>query len=108
MEETSWISRHSFIKAPAMSRAPVKVVHPLARHSTPTLTLGVYARVGQSDRASALDALTGTSPTSRASDAGKLAATGTGGPIKEPPSLPVPHGGDGRGGTCWSSADLMT
>ena len=41
--------RHSYITALDMSNAPVKVVQTLARHSTPTLTLGVYAHVGLYD-----------------------------------------------------------
>ena len=49
--------RHSFITALAMSKAPVKVIQSLARHSTPTLTLGVYAHVGLFDQTAALDAL---------------------------------------------------
>ena len=44
--------RHSFITALAMSKAPVKVIQSLARHSTPTLTLGVYAHVGLFDQTS--------------------------------------------------------
>jgi site-specific recombinase XerC len=49
--------RHSFITALAMCKAPVKVIQSLARHSTPALTLGVYAHVGLFDQTSALDAL---------------------------------------------------
>ena len=55
--------RHSFITALAMSKAPVKVIQSLARHSTPTLTLGVYAHVGLFDQTAALDALPGPAPT---------------------------------------------
>src|SRR4051812_11533597 len=51
--------RHSYITALAMSKAPVKVIQSLARHSTPTLTLGVYAHVGLADQTAALDALPG-------------------------------------------------
>ncbi len=40
-----------------MSNTPVKIVQSLARHSTPTLTLGVYAHVGLYDQSAALDAL---------------------------------------------------
>ena len=42
-----------------MSNAPVKVVQSLARRSTPTLTLGIYAHVGLFDQTAALDALPG-------------------------------------------------
>ncbi len=89
--------RHSYITALAMSRAPVKVIQSLTRHSTPTLTLGVYAHVGIFDQTAALDALPGTAPTGPATEAGRLAATGTDGPINPNPPLPVPYGGDGRG-----------
>lgn len=58
-----------------MSRAPVKVIQSLARHSTPTLTLGIYAHVGLFDQTSALDALPG--PTSSDSEPATMAATGT-------------------------------
>ncbi len=71
--------RHSYVTALAMSNAPVKVVQSLARHSTPTLTLGVYAHVGLYDQAAALDALpdlTRPAPTPE-----NLAKTGTDGPL---------------------------
>ena len=54
--------RHSYVTALAMSNAPVKVVQSLARHSTPTLTLGIYAHVGLYDQTSALDALPDLTP----------------------------------------------
>jgi integrase len=38
--------RHSFVTALAMSNAPVMVIQSLARHSTPSLILRVYAYVG--------------------------------------------------------------
>ena len=43
--------RHSYVTALAMSNAPVKVVQSLARHSTPSLTFGIYAHVGLHDQA---------------------------------------------------------
>ena len=49
--------RHSFVSSLARSDAPVKMIRTLARHSTPTPTLGVYAHVGIQDQAVALDAL---------------------------------------------------
>jgi len=49
------------------------------------------------DKTAALDALPGTAPTGPATEAGRLAATGTDGPINPNPPLPVPYGGDGRG-----------
>jgi integrase len=69
--------RHSYITALAMSRAPVKVIQSLARHSTPILTLGTYAHVGLYDQTAALDALPGMTPTIRQPEAAALAATGT-------------------------------
>ncbi len=70
--------RHSFITALAMSKAPVKVIQSLARHSTPTLTLGVYAHVGLFDQTSALDALPGQDrPAPETTEAAALAPTGT-------------------------------
>jgi integrase len=90
--------RHSFVTALAMSNAPVKVIQSLARHSTPTLTLGVYAHVGLYDQTSALDALPGQDrPSPDATEAPALAATGTIGRIGMRPPLPVPYGGDGLG-----------
>ena len=64
--------RHSYITALAMSRAPVKVIQSLARHSTPSLTLGTYSHVGLYDQTAALEALPGPSSAPEA-----LAATGT-------------------------------
>jgi integrase len=49
--------RHSYVSMLARSPAPVKVVQTLARHSTPTLTLGVYSHIGILDQTAALDAL---------------------------------------------------
>jgi hypothetical protein len=49
--------RHTYVTRLAKSNAPVKVMQDLARHSTPTLTLGNYAHVGVTDRTRALDAL---------------------------------------------------
>src|SRR5262249_33630475 len=61
------------------SNAPVKIVQSLARHSTPTLTLGCYAHVGLFDQSAALDALPDlTRPTQTPQN---LAKTGTEGPF---------------------------
>ena len=49
--------RHTFVSRLAMSQVPVKVIMELARHSSPTLTLGGYAHVGLADAGRALDAL---------------------------------------------------
>ena len=69
--------RHSYITALAMSRAPVKVIRSLARHSTPTLTLGTYAHVGLYDQTSALDALARPARRGAESEPEVLAATRT-------------------------------
>ncbi len=90
--------RHSFVTALAMSKAPVKVIQSLARHSTPTLTLGIYAHVGLHDQTAALDALPSTAPTRPETEAEELAATGTDGKhTSNRPSLYFPYGGDGMG-----------
>jgi integrase len=87
--------RHTYITALAMSNAPVKVVQSLARHSTPTLTLGMYAHVGLYDQTSALDALPDQSQPDPAPEAATLPATGTHGPISKRLALHFPYGGDG-------------
>src|SRR4051812_9021846 len=89
--------RHSYITALAMSKAPVKVIQSLARHSTPTLILGTYAHVGLYDQTAALDALPGPTATVSETEPATLAATGTDGPISELLSLLFPYGGDGSG-----------
>ena len=89
--------RHSYITALAMSRAPVKVIQSLARHSTPVLTLGFYAHVGLYDQTAALDALPGPAPATPKPEAATLAATGTDCDISNRPSLQFPYAGDGRG-----------
>ena len=104
--------RHSYVTALAMSSAPVKVVQTLARHSTPTLTLGIYAHVGLYDQTSALDALPDLTPTAPGPEAASLAATGTeGGPIGKLPYA-LDHGalrrGTDWGGNWRSLAELMT
>jgi len=69
--------RHTYITALAKSNAPVKIVQSLARHSTPTLTLGVYTHLGLYDQAPALDALPDLTRPSPGSEPTILAATGT-------------------------------
>jgi len=49
--------RHTYISRLVRSGANVKVVQELARHSTPTLTLGRYSHVQLMDQKQALDAL---------------------------------------------------
>ncbi len=89
--------RHSYITALAMSRAPVKVIQSLARHSTPVLTLGTYAHVGLYDQSAALDALPG--PAVPRPEPATMAATGTD-PVTRDRQNRVAHGkraGDGTG-----------
>jgi len=69
--------RHSYVTALAKSNAPVKIVQTLARHSTPTLTLGVYSHIGLFDQTAALDALPDLSRPEPESEPSILAATGT-------------------------------
>jgi integrase len=49
--------RHTYISRLVRSGVNVKVAQELARHSTPTLTLGRYAHVQLVDQTRALDAL---------------------------------------------------
>ena len=49
--------RHTYISRLVASGANIKVAQELARHSTPTLTLGRYAHIQLLDRTRALDAL---------------------------------------------------
>ncbi len=87
--------RHSYITALAMTQAPVKVVQTLARHSTPTLTLGTYAHVGFADQTTALNGI----PRAGANPPKAIAESSpTGEPIRRVsmrPPLVFPYGGDG-------------
>jgi integrase/recombinase XerD len=67
--------RHTYISRLVASGANIKVAQELARHSSPTLTLGRYAHVQLIDQARALDAL----PAIQAprADVAALVATGT-------------------------------
>jgi len=71
--------RVSYVTALVRSGANVKVVQELARHSTPTLTMNTYTRLGVHDHAAALDGLPAITPTTPQAE--PLQATGTdGGP----------------------------
>ena len=90
--------RHSYITALAMSNAPVKVVQTLARHSTPSLTFGLYAHVGLYDQTAALDALPDLTAPDPTLETVEMAATGTGGPTHRKTFAPsLRPGGDGIG-----------
>jgi integrase len=51
--------RHTYVSAIVGSGASVKVAQLLARHSTPTLTIGRYAHAGRDDLSSALESMAG-------------------------------------------------
>jgi len=74
--------RHTYISRLVRSGANIKVVQELARHSTPTLTLGRYAHIGLVDETRALDAL----PPIKTADPKREAmrATGTDNAIADP------------------------
>jgi integrase len=67
--------RHTYISRLVTSGANIKVAQELARHSTPTLTLGRYAHVQLLDRTRALDAL--PSIEAPRANVAALAATGS-------------------------------
>ena len=103
--------RHSYITALAMSRAPVKVVQSLARHSTPTLTLGTYAHVGLYDQTAALDALPDLTLQGDRTEAPALATTGTEGTTHQKtfaPSLRLSGDGSGRNEVDTGGADTRS
>ncbi len=54
--------RHTFISQVVQSGASVKVAQELARHSTPTLTIGLYTHTRRVDLAAALEDLPPSSP----------------------------------------------
>ena len=88
--------RHTYVSNLARSRAPVKVVQALARHSTPTLTFGTYAHIGIIDQTAALDALP---PSEVAPDPASEAVRATGtDPVNRPGrAAPAQRAGDGTG-----------
>ena len=67
--------RHTYISRVVASGASVKVAQELARHSTPTLTIGRYSHTRMHDLTEALDNLPGTDHPTR--EAGELRRTGT-------------------------------
>ena len=66
--------RHTFISRVVASGASVKVAQELARHSTPTLTIGRYAHARLHDLSAALEGIPGPTP---GREAEALRATGT-------------------------------
>jgi integrase len=103
---------HTYISALARSRAPVKVVQSLARHSTPTLTLAGYAHVELHDQAAALSALPDLTARLDAPEAASVPRTGTDGrSISNRLAPHLPHAGDGEGRNetvAGGNADIVT
>ena len=78
------------------SGASVKTCQVLARHSSPILTIGIYAKASLHDIAGAVDALPDLTAHRLAPES--RAATGTNGrPIRNLRAHPLPIGGDGTG-----------
>jgi integrase len=70
--------RVTFITGLVRGGVPVKVAQELARHSTPTLTLGVYTKLGVHDLTTGLDVLPDLTAGADSDDGREsLAATGT-------------------------------
>jgi len=55
--------RSAFVSRLVCSHANVKLVQTLARHSSPDMTLGVYAKLGANDERDAIEALESLAPT---------------------------------------------
>ena len=62
--------RQTFVTQLVLSGANIRAVQQLARHSTPVLTMNVYARLGISDVAAALDGLPAMPATPAAAEGG--------------------------------------
>lgn len=69
--------RGCYVSYLVSSGASVKTCQTLARHSTPSLTIGIYAKASLHDISGAVDALPDLGPSSQAPEA--VAATGTDG-----------------------------
>ncbi len=87
--------RGVYISNLVASGASVKTCQVLARHSTPSLTIGIYAKASLHDIKGAVASL--PDPSWGNSRPGAMAATGTNGAISKAPSLSLPYGGDGTG-----------
>jgi integrase len=72
-------TRHTFISGIVAGGASVKVAQELARHSTPTLTIGRYSHTRLHDVAAALDSLPDLDAAKPDNQPATLAATGTDG-----------------------------
>ena len=69
--------RVTYISTLVQAGTSVKVAQTLARHSTPSLTIGVYARIAPHDVVGAVQALPDPSATTTPSEPAILARTGT-------------------------------
>jgi hypothetical protein len=72
-------TRHTFISGIVAGGASVKVCQELARHSTPTLTIGRYSHTRLHDVAAALDSLPNLDATKPETESATMVATGTDG-----------------------------
>src|SRR5947209_12216966 len=78
------------------SDASVKTCQTLARHSTPSLTIGIYAKASLHDIKGAVESLPDQPPVAPRTE--PRAATGTDAAhINTHPSLRFPYAGDGSG-----------
>jgi integrase/recombinase XerD len=80
--------RHSYISQVVNSGASVKVAQELARHSTPTLTIGRYAHTRLHDLSAALSNLPDTDTPGSDDEANHMRATGTEGRADDPQQYP--------------------
>jgi len=76
-------TRHTYVSAIVAGGASVKTAQELARHSTPTLTIGRYSHARLHDLTAALDALPDLQPTATDPQPQVMAATGTDGKAAE-------------------------
>ena len=70
-------TRHTYVSGIVAGGASVKTCQELARHSSPSLTIGRYSHARLHDLQGALDALPAVSPTPSTPEGQILAATGT-------------------------------
>lgn len=90
--------RGVYISNLVSSGASVKTCQVLARHSTPSLTIGIYAKASLHDIKGAMDALPDLTATGPGHEAENMAATGTDGqPISNRLATHLPLTGDGTG-----------
>jgi hypothetical protein len=98
--------RVTYISNLVASGASVKTCQTLARHSTPSLTIGVYAKASLHDIAGAVEGLPDPDAPSPAAE--RARATGTGGRIGKHLAHPLPIAGDGDGRDLSESAVMQS